>query len=515
MITPTSRANSCFRWSEFEPKNFRQRRPDGAGAWLWQLGETRRVVYRLPDLLEAVACEKTVFIAEGEKDVDALTGLGVTATCNPGGAEKWRDEYSAYLKGADVVIIPDKDAAGEQHLAQVSKSLAGVASKVRVLRLPTKDAHDWIAAGGTADQLWQLVGAAPSDAAPPVESTLETFCAADLDGVTIPPREWLIKDVIPHLNVTILSGDGGLGKSILALQLGMAMSARTQWLGMDVMQGPLLYLGAEDDKDEIERRVDGIRREMGCSCGDLADFHYRSLVGEDALLATFDNGAMRRTKLLDHVEARIGELGAIACVIDTSADAFGGDEINRTQVRQFISMLRGICIRKRCTILLLAHPSLAGMASGSGTSGSTGWNNSARSRLYLEGVSNEPDTRLLNFKKLNYGPRGKPLRLRWQNGLFRPDDGEKASASARANAEFIFMNLLDAYTAEGRNVGSSTASTYAPKVFAADRRSKGIGRNALRDAMNALFERGEIINVEFGPPSHRRKRIIRTGEPQA
>jgi hypothetical protein len=84
---------------------------------------------------------------------------------------------------------------------------------------------------------------------------------------------------------------------------------------------------------------------------------------------------------------------------------------------------------------------------------------------------------------------------------------------AQANAEFIFLSVLDAYTAEGRNVGSSTASTYAPKVFDADRRSKGIGRDALRDAMNALFEKSEIINEEFGPPSHRRKRIIRKGKP--
>ena len=77
----------------------------------------------------------------------------------------------------------------------------------------------------------------------------------------------------------------------------------------------------------------------------------------------------------------------------------------------------------------------------------------------------------------------------------------KAGYYAEA-AEECFMRLLDAYTAEGRNVGSSTASTYAPKVFDADRRSKGIGKDALRNAMNALFERGEIINEEFGPPSH-------------
>ena len=83
-----------FQVVRFEPKDFRQRRPDGNGGWLWSLGDTQRVLYRLPEVAEAVASDHPIFIAEGEKDVDALMGIGVTATCNPGGAGKWRDEYS-------------------------------------------------------------------------------------------------------------------------------------------------------------------------------------------------------------------------------------------------------------------------------------------------------------------------------------------------------------------------------------------------------------------------------------
>jgi RecA-family ATPase len=340
---------------------------------------------------------------------------------------------------------------------------------------------------------------------------LKTFCAAEFEGRPVPPRQWLVEGVIPHRNVTLLSGDGGLGKTILALMLGTSLSTSTDWLGFKTKQGPCLYYGAEDELDELHRRVDQIRHGLGLSWGDLADLHLKSLAGEDALLSRLDHGIIKPTKLCAKLETRIRELGAIASIIDTSADVFGGDEISRTQVRQFVGLLMGIALRNNCAVILLAHPSLSGMASGTGTSGSTAWNNSARSRLYLEAA--EGDARLLHFKKSNYGPKGKPLRLRWQNGVFVPEDGEKASASAQASAEIIFLNLLDAYTTEGRNVGSSTASTYAPKVFDADRRSKGIGRNALRDAMNALFEKGEITNEEFGPPSHRRKRIIRKGKP--
>jgi hypothetical protein len=145
-----------------EPKEFRQRRPDANGGWVYKLGNVRRVLYRLPKLLEAISNDRTVFIAEGEKDCDALLKLGVTATCNPMGAEKWSDAYSETLRGADVVIIPDRDKPGEKHLYLVASSLNGIASRVRVLRLLIgKDCHDWIAAGGTAQQLWQLVDAAP------------------------------------------------------------------------------------------------------------------------------------------------------------------------------------------------------------------------------------------------------------------------------------------------------------------------------------------------------------------
>ena len=150
-----------FQVCRFEPKNFRQRRPDGNGGWTWKLGDTPRVLYRLPELLEAVASERTVFIAEGEKAVDALAKLGVPATCSPMGAGKWRDEYSKHLAGADVVILPDNDAAGELHQAMVVKSLAGVAGRVRLLRLAGLpeggDVYDWIEAGGDAQQLAHAV----------------------------------------------------------------------------------------------------------------------------------------------------------------------------------------------------------------------------------------------------------------------------------------------------------------------------------------------------------------------
>lgn len=140
-----------------ENKTFRQRRPDGKGGWIWDLKETRRVLYRLPELL---ASSGRVYLVEGEKDADNLRKLGLTATTNPMGAEKWRPEYAEHLRGRDVAILPDNDKPGRAHAEQVAASLKGVAAKVRICALPDLpdkgDVSDWLKAGGTVEALVAL-----------------------------------------------------------------------------------------------------------------------------------------------------------------------------------------------------------------------------------------------------------------------------------------------------------------------------------------------------------------------
>src|SRR5690606_24825230 len=126
----------------------------------------KRVLYHLPELLAADPAE-IVLIPEGEKDVDTMRAHGFTATCNPFGAGKWRDEYSEWLRGRHVVILPDNDDAGRAHAAQVSKSLAGVAASLRMLELPDLpdeggDVSDWFGKGGTVEQLLAMVVAMPA-----------------------------------------------------------------------------------------------------------------------------------------------------------------------------------------------------------------------------------------------------------------------------------------------------------------------------------------------------------------
>lgn len=94
----------------------RQRRRDGKGGWIWSLNGTRRVLYRLPEVIKA----KLVIIAEGEKDVETARKLGLTATCNPHGVRKWRPEHAEFLRGKRVAIIADADAPGRAHGHEVA-----------------------------------------------------------------------------------------------------------------------------------------------------------------------------------------------------------------------------------------------------------------------------------------------------------------------------------------------------------------------------------------------------------
>lgn len=129
-------------------KKFSQRRPDLVGGWIYNLNGTRRVLYRLPQVIAAVGPRQTIYVCEGEKDAEALERLGVVATTNSGGAKKWRPEFSEFFRGADVVIVQHKDEDGRAHAGQVVGLLANVASSVRVVEaLEGNDAYDHLAAG--------------------------------------------------------------------------------------------------------------------------------------------------------------------------------------------------------------------------------------------------------------------------------------------------------------------------------------------------------------------------------
>ncbi len=195
-----------FQVVRFAPKDFRQRRSDGNGGWLWNMKNIQRVLYRLP-AIASLAPGSRIYVVEGEKAADGLVALGLIATCSPGGANKWRNEYADPIRGLDAVILPDNDDPGRQHAAMVAKSLNGIAKQVRTLTLPDLpekgDVADWIAAGGTRERLDELVEALvqPEQPDPPHhEDDLETAIAR-LAALPVTRYELVRQDEAKRLKV--------------------------------------------------------------------------------------------------------------------------------------------------------------------------------------------------------------------------------------------------------------------------------------------------------------------------
>ena len=240
------------------------------------------------------------------------------------------------------------------------------------------------------------------------------------------------------------------------------------------MRGPVVYLGAEDDQDEMHRRFAAIAREQEIELDRLGNIHILCLAGKNAVLASANvRDIVEPTPLWFELRRIVLEVRPKLVVYDTLADLFAGNENSRPQAQQFVSMLRGLALETDSTALLLAHPSLSGMSTGSGSSGSTAWSNSVRSRLYLDRVRDgsvepDPDARVLRTMKMNYGRAGGEVRLRWHDGVFILDAGPEtnlAQAAKIQHAETVFLDLLGAYNASGRFVTSTTGANYAPAAI--------------------------------------------------
>ncbi len=235
----------------YEPKDFRQRRPDGHGGWIWDLKGTWRVLYRLPELLAA----KEVLIVEGEKDVETARAIGFTST-TCGAAGKWRDEFSEFLRGKRVFIIADADDPGRKHAQQVARSLYGKAQTIKVFELPgAKDLSEWIGKGFTSKILSALIEDTPAWESPMGEPQ-NGFQLTPLRNLILEPEEsisWLLADKLPAGGLSVLSAKPKVGKSTFARRLALAVAKGEPFLGCTTTKGPVIYLALEELRSEVRR----------------------------------------------------------------------------------------------------------------------------------------------------------------------------------------------------------------------------------------------------------------------
>lgn len=239
-------------------KTFRQRVPDPSAksGWRWSIGDTRRVPYRLPEVLSAIADGRDVYVVEGEKDVHTLAREGLTATCNPGGAGKWLSPYSALLNEANVRIVADRDKPGQAHARQVADSLADFANTITIMEpVVGKDVTDHFNAGKGVDDLsvtWVSDSSPEVDLAPDLHEFLT---------VVDPPTSWVIPGLLERGDRLIWTGTEGLGKSMVVRMLAVSAACGVQPF-TDERFPPqrVLYIDCENSERQSRKHFRNLER---------------------------------------------------------------------------------------------------------------------------------------------------------------------------------------------------------------------------------------------------------------
>jgi RecA-family ATPase len=353
------------------------------------------------------------------------------------------------------------------------------------------------------------------DNPPPQILPFETFDASQWEGVPIEPRRWIAHNRIPVGEPGIMSGDGGTGKTKLALQLAAAIAACLRdWVGGVVdAEGQVIVMSAEEKLKEMHRRTLDVIESRGLSFGDLRGGLHFICDHDNAVLGAVDrNGIVQPTMSLLRLEKTVAAIRPALVIIENAADVYSGNESDRPNVTRFmrslLGRLTGPC---ESTVMLIQHPSVSGLNDGTGRSGSTGWNNAGRWRTNFTKIRDDADgLRQLEIVKNNYGPDGEKIRLRWERGVFVPEGTATSPYREAADREVdeLFLRLLEQRNAQGRPVTPNKAAGFAPKELAAMPGAEGFTAVALANAMERLLAAQRVTVETFGPPSKQRQRLV-------
>ena len=256
-----------FQVCRYEPKDFRQRHKVN-GKWVWNIKGIQPVLYHLSEVLKA----KEVLVTEGEKDVDNLRAIGFTATTCPMGVKKWRPEYSECLKVKHVVLIPDNDNEGKEHMALVGVSLNGTSASLKLLELPglpsKGDVSDWIAGFADKTEAAEKLAVMIENAkpyTPPKKATIEDAVLDSLDFKTLdlPEKKVLLHPWLSEQAIILISGWRGTGKTWAALGILDAITtgqAFGPWQAGDPVS--CLFLDGEMPVQDVRARLNNIDHEI-------------------------------------------------------------------------------------------------------------------------------------------------------------------------------------------------------------------------------------------------------------
>lgn len=314
----------------YKPKSFSQRRPDGNGGWVDKLGDVRRVLYRLPEVLKAISEGTRIWVVEGEKDVESLRAIGEVATTNVGGASSWKDEYTEFLSEAKtVIVVADRDGPGIKRAEKIAAALKVQGVTVVICQAAVgKDISDHLAAGCGLDELERLNPEKKADGI-----VLEKF-----SSIRAAPPEWVkgLEGFVPFRAITLLAGEQGTNKSTFACHLAALI---TLHYDSDVM-----YITTEGDPGvEVKPR-------LLAAGADIERCHFvrRAIDGFEGIVSFPQD--------IRELEAEVKRTGTRLIVIDpVLAHVDVEDTHNDNSIRTALAPLQQMAQRQNLIVLLIAH----------------------------------------------------------------------------------------------------------------------------------------------------------------
>ena len=325
--------------------------------------------------------------------------------------------------------------------------------------------------------------------------------AADLGRLEVPPQGWIVRDMVPADEAILNNGDGGTGKTTTMLQLAASVATGKDWLGKTIECGAqrVIFFSCEEDIKKVKLKlapiIDCEKSPYGLSWSDLGNLKVIGLKDRESTIAKLNpkTGSIVATEVYDYFAKTIQKFEPRLVIIDALYDVYSANENDRAQVRKFVSLVRKFCsIKPPCAVIVLGHPSMTGINTGTGTSGSTGWRNAFRGFLFTTAAKNKAGVTVhrIESRKQNYGKPDSVIDFTWDELFVHVLDDAKDKKADKAEA--MFVKLLDAINKDGRGVGLSPNGAYAPRELAKDPRAHHFDKADFEAVMRKLIATGRI-----------------------
>lgn len=496
-------------------KTFTWSHPAGQG---FQSGRNGMAVpYRLPELVKA----ETVFLCEGEKDVDNLTAQGLAATCSPDGAgagSKWRDTYTPYFAGKTVYILQDNDDVGKKFAQYEAEKLSPVAQEVKVLDLTAlwpglpehgdiSDVMEHLGATQALADLLELADKAPGwEPSPPEKSPfLSSFHT--LSDFTEEEPSWLVEGWIPEGQITLLAADGGTGKTTLWCNLVAALSSgRPCLLDSPGVKREPLKVAFFSTEDSVKKKLKRQLRQAGANEGNILTTDFSSGGGD----------ALRELKLgSDRLREVIANFRPALCVFDP-IQGFLPSRVNmgsRNEMRDCMAPLIALGEEFGTAFFIVCHTNKRmGASDRSRLADSADLWDVARSVLMM-GYTGEPGQRYLSHEKNNYADRQETLLLSFGEGGQLVKEGttwkrdrefmqEAVTQRSAPQREECKAFLLEKLGERGNSMASKELENLA--------KAAGYSRATIRRAKDELKDSSAIVYKNTGNGNNKVWTVQRT-----